>query len=151
MLRLLILALASGAAHAAEVELIRDGKRQEVAKAAQARIAQQLPKLFATCSINSRHHPEIVSVARGAEKMDRLVVRLDTPVNLGHPRLGAIAARELVLGLPNARYPGPFLSRNGESVVAHTKCDGGQTIRFVCAPELQALMPRSYSESCKLL
>ncbi|HEX6530331.1 MAG TPA: hypothetical protein VF004_10975 [Burkholderiales bacterium] len=139
------------AAQAAEVELVRDGKPQAVSAAAQARIARDLPRLFASCSINSRHHPEIISVERQTDRKDRLVLRLDTPVHVGHPSLGAIVARELVVGLPKARYPGPFLSRNEGNVVAYTKCDGGQTIRFVCAPETKALMPASYLEACKLL
>jgi len=35
--------------------------------------------------------------------------------------------------------------------VAHTKCSGGDTIKFVCAGEIKPLMPGSYYRMCDLL
>jgi hypothetical protein len=140
----------------AEVELVRDGRQRQLSDAARAHIIGELPKLFATCSLDSRNHPATLrdpSVAEwnALEAKDRLSIRFAAPINVGHPQHQALPARELILGLADARFPGPELSRNGESVVAHAKCSGGDLIRFVCAPEIRPLMPDSYQPLCSWL
>jgi hypothetical protein len=141
-----IAAMIAGAAHAgapAEIELVRGGKTYELSNAARARIAEALPRLFATCSLNSRDHPKIFAATdpdalwRATLAKDHLIVRL--------------AARELLLGLGDPRFPWPELSRDGANVVAHSKCSGGDTIKFVCAPEIKPLMPSSYDRLCRVL
>jgi hypothetical protein len=145
------------AADPAEIELVREGMRQQLSEAARARITEQMPKLFSTCSLNSRDHPRIFSSASPSatwqelQAKDHLIVRFATPLSIGHPHLPAFSARELLLGLADPRLAGPELSRNGENVVAHTKCSGGDMIKFVCAPELKPLMPASYHPLCSLL
>jgi len=147
----------AGAGAAAEIELVRDGKAYELSAAPRAYIAEQLPRLFSTCSLNSRDHPQIFAArdpgARWRETAagSHLIVRFATPLDVGHPHHGALAARQLMLGLPETHYPAPQLSRDGERVVAHTKCSGGDTIRFVCAGEIKPLMPGSYHRACDLL
>jgi hypothetical protein len=131
------------AARAAEVELVRDGKRHELSAAARAHIAEQLPRLFSTCSLNSRDHPQVFAARDPAAQWRETAA--------GNHLIVRLAARQLMLGLPDARYPEPQLSRDAERVVAHTKCSGGDTIKFVCADEIRALMPRSYRPQCDLL
>jgi hypothetical protein len=153
-------AMTVGAVHAAgpaEIALVRGGKTYELSDAARARIGEELPKLFATCSLNSREHPKIFAATdagamwQATLAKDHLRVRLAAPVNVGHAHQRALPARELLLGLNDPRFPWPELSRDGESVVAHSKCSGGDIIKFVCAPELKPLMPESYHRLCSVL
>jgi len=152
-------AVLANAAQAAgpEVELVRAGKPHALPAAAQARIAELLPKLFSTCSVNSRDHPkgfassDFRAMWRETAATDHLSVRFATPIEVGHPHRPGISARQLFLGLPDANYPSPHLSRDGDSVLAHGKCSGGDTIRFVCTPELKPLMPVSYHPLCAVL
>lgn len=155
---LVVAASAFAAPPGAEVELVRGGKRVELSPAARAYFAAELPRLFSTCSLDSRHRPKVFAkrdvgeMWQETQARDHLAVRLDATRNVGHPLEGAIEARELVLGLDrHPRYPEPFLSRNAKTVVAHTKCDGGAIIKFVCAPEVKPLMTQSYLENCSLL
>jgi hypothetical protein len=148
---------AAQAAGPAEIALVRGGKPQALSAAAQARIAEKLPQLFSTCSINSRDHPKIFASSdagktwRETEANDHLSVRFPTAIEVAPPHKPVITARQLLMGLPEQRYPAPFVSRNADSVVAHTKCSGGDMLRFVCAPDIRPLMPGSYVEQCRFV
>jgi hypothetical protein len=157
---IVVVALVVGAAHAAgpaEIGLVRGGKAYELSEAARARIGEELPKLFATCSLNSRDHPQIFAssdagtVWQDTHTKDRLTLRFAIPTNVGHPHQAGISALQLVLRLDDARFPGPQLSRNGNDVIIHSKCSGGDMIKFVCAPEIKPLMPGSYAQLCRVL
>jgi hypothetical protein len=50
--------------------------------------------------------------------------------------------------LHDPEFPGPDLSRHGAQVVAYVKCSGEGMIRFVCAPDVKAMMPASYHALC---
>lgn len=70
------------AAEPIDIELVHGGKRQELSDQARLQIAERLPKLLATCSINSRDHPRIfaswnfATVWDDIEAKDHLAVRL---------------------------------------------------------------------------
>ena len=138
-LNVVAMVLTMGAVHAAEpigVELVHGGKRQELSDEARSQIAERLPKLFATCSINSQKYPKIfVSWSFPA-------VWQETAAK-DHVR-----SEELLIGLQDPKFPGPYLSREGERVTAYTKCSGIDVIRFVCAPGVKAAMPAHYHKLC---
>jgi len=155
---LLVGASAVAAPPGTEVELLRGGRRVELSPAARAYFATELPRLFSTCSVNSRLHPKAFAKSSAGARLqeaqagDHLAVRLTVARNVGHPLEAEIRASELIVGLAHhRRYPGPFLSRDGSSVVAHAKCAGGDIIRFVCAAEVKTLMPAGYHQNCDLL
>jgi hypothetical protein len=145
------------AAQAGEIVLTRGGKVVEMPASIQADLSTRVLKLFATCSVDSRRHPWVFespqppAMWRETLGKDHVSIRLSKPTPLRTPGSGAIAVQEFLLGLGEPRYPGPHLARNGDEIVAYSKCSGGDTIRLMCAPGIKELMPRSYHEPCGLL
>jgi hypothetical protein len=141
------------AAEPVAVELVRDGTPQDLSDRARSQIADGLPKLFATCSLNSRDHRQIFTswalgtVWEETEAKDHLRLRFARPVDLRAGR-AVIRVQQLLLGLHDPEFPGPDLSRDGAQVVAYVKCSGEGMIRFVCAPDVKAMMPASYHALC---
>lgn len=138
------------AAEPIEIELIRGGKHQELSEQVRSQIADRLPKLFATCSTNSRDHPRgfaslnLTTVWKDTLATDHLRVHLPKMIDIR-----GIAAQQLLLGLGDPRFPGPTLSRQGQDVVALGKCSGADVIGFVCAPDIKAVMPSYYHGLCR--
>jgi len=151
-------ALATGAllaAEPAEIRLVRGGKQQEMPEQARSAIAERLPQLFATCSLNSRDHPRIfeswslATIWEDTAARDHLSLRLTAPIEVRAGGSRVILVQQLLLGLDDPKFPGPEISRHGGRVVAHTKCSGGDLIEFVCAPGVKAVMPGSYHGLCR--
>jgi len=149
--------LAVNPLHGAEpigIELVQGGKRQQLSDEARSQIADRLPKLFATCSLNSRDHPKIFgsgSVAamwEDTSAKDHVLGRLAAPIELKAGHSPAIPVEQLLIGLHDPKFPGPYLSRQGGQVTAYAKCSGIDIIRFVCAPGVKAAMPASYHKLC---
>ena len=143
---------------AAQAQLVLQGKPQPVTPAAQAQIAQRLPQVMATCSLNSRDHPHIIAPANVAawqemQARDHLRLQLAEPMQLrtGAGHSAAVPVREFIMALDHPRFPGPQLSRAGDDVVAYTKCSGGEVILFVCAAEIRAVMPSRYHGLCRYI
>ena len=138
-----------------EVTVIRDGMALDLPTSAQADIVRRLPQLFATCSLNSRDHPQffasrdLPSVWQETLSKDHLKIHLPRPVDLRTTDSTVMAVQEFLLGLSDAQFPGPELTRHGEDVVAYVKCSGYDVIGFVCAPGIRAVMPRSYYGLCR--
>ena len=153
------LVLAARTAYSAEpdtdVEFFRGGARQELSSQACSYVADQLPKLFATCSINSRDDPQIfgswglATIWEETRAKDHLVLQLASPIEIRAGR-HAVTVQHFLMGL-DSPFPGPELSRHGEQVVAYIKCSGISVMRFVCAPDLRPSMPDSYDELCSHL
>jgi len=152
--------LVTGALHAAElidVQLVRGGKNHQLSDQTRTQIADRLPKLFATCSLNSRDHPNIfaswglTTIWVDTEAKDHLKLRLPKPIDIRTGDLPAISVREFLLGIDDPKFPGPEISRAGEDVVAYVKCSGGDAIKFVCMPEVKAVMPSAYHDLCRHL
>jgi hypothetical protein len=145
------------AAQAGEIVLVRDAKLVEMSASVQADLSKRVLKLFATCSIDSRRHPWVFksgqppAMWRDTLGKDHARIRLSEPMQLRTPGSKAILVEEFLLGLGEPRYPGPHLARNGDEIVAYSKCSGGDTIRLMCAPGIKELMPSSYHEPCGLL
>jgi hypothetical protein len=153
-------ALATSALHASEsvdVQLVRGGRNLPLSEPARSLIAEQLPKLFATCSLNSRDQPNLfassglTTIWADTEAKDHLRLRLAKPVEIRTVNSPAIPVQEFLLGLGDPNLPGPEVSRAGGNVVAYVKCSGADVIRFVCMPELRAAMPATYHGLCSLL
>ena len=137
------------------IELVRDGNRQELSDQTRSQIADQLPKLFSTCSINSRDHPQtfaswsLTTIWEDAQVKDHLTVQFASPIELRAGHSSVISVQQFLLGLNDPRFPGPELSRHGEQVVAYVKCSGIDLIKFVCAPDVKGAMPGSYYGLCR--
>jgi hypothetical protein len=71
----------------AGIELVRGGERQELSDQKRSRIADPLPKLFSTCSINSRDHPQtfaslsLATIWDNARARDHLTLQVRAPSN----------------------------------------------------------------------
>jgi len=152
--------LTVGALQAAEftnIDLVLDGKRQELSDQARLHILQELPELFATCAINSRDDPRIfaswsfATIWEDTETKDHLAVRFASPIEMRVRHSAVISAQEFMMGLHDPEFPGPELSRHGERVVAYVKCSGIDAIKFVCAPGVKTVMPASYDRLCRYI
>lgn len=138
-----------------EVELVRDGKRQYLSRETQPQIVDGLAKVFGTCSLNSRDHPQIfaswdlATVWDETQAKDHLTVRFSKPVELRAGDSAIITVQQFLLGLDDPRFPGPELTRHGQSVLAYVKCSGYDEIRFVCASDIKHVMPNSYRGLCR--
>ena len=140
---------------AAEVIVTRNGQNTSIAEAGRQVIAQGMLGLFASCSLNSRDYPEIFR-SRNLETVwgkvlhkDHVYVRLDEAMNLELPGSRTVPVGEMILGLAEARYPGPELSRHDGSMIAYEKCSGYELIRFVCTPGIKEVVPERYHELCR--
>ena len=79
-------------------------------------------------------------------------VQLPKPIEIQAPDSSVIIlVQQLLLGLGDPRFPAPTLSRHGKEVVAFGKCEGGDVIRFICAPDIKAVMPSYYHGLCRYL
>ncbi len=114
-----------------------------------------MPRLFATCSLNSRDQPAIfhswnLETAWGkVQNEDHIHLSLDQVVNLELPGSRVVRVGELILGLGEPRFPGPELSRHEGSIVAYVKCSGYELMKFVCAPGIREVVPEAYHELCR--
>jgi hypothetical protein len=140
---------------AMDVIVTRNGQNASIAEAGRQTIAQGMLRLFVTCSLNSRDHPEIFR-SRNLETVwgkvldkDHMYVRLDEVMNLELPGSRTVPVQEMILGLAEARYPGPEVSRHEGSIVAYEKCSGFELIRFVCTPGIKEIVPERYHELCR--
>lgn len=143
------------AAEAIDIEVVRDGQRQPLSNETQSQIVDQVPKLFATCSINSRDHPQIFAswtldtLWEDVQAKDHLTVRLETPIELRAGRSLPISVDHFLIGLADPDFPAPELSRRGAHIVAYVKCSGIDLIRFVCAADIKPVMPVAYHQLCR--
>ena len=99
-----------------------------------------------TCSIAA------VILAGGlaaAEPSEVTLIRDGMPVDLRTSNSAVFPVQEFLLGLGDARFPGPHLTRHGKDIVAHGKCSGNDDIGFVCAPGVREVMPSSYQGLCR--
>lgn len=117
-------------------------------------VLQGFERLLGTCSVDSIEYPSIFPEA-GSVVWQRVLsgARLHAryPNTKGF-RWASGSARfsELLLEVPQGRYPGVLLGRGPLGVVQFTKCDGVATIRLSCLPELCDIVPASYRHSCHL-
>ena len=91
------------AAEPIEIELVRGGKHQELSDQARSQIADRLPKLFATCSANSREHPRgfasssLATIWEDTEAKDHLSVQFPKPIEIRAPDSSVIISVQLLL------------------------------------------------------
>jgi hypothetical protein len=142
-------------AQAAEVTVARNRQSVSISQVARRNIIEEMPRLFATCSLNSRDHPAIFhssnleTVWGKVQNEDHIHLRLNQVMDLELPGSRTVRVRELMLGLGEPRFPGPELSRDEQSTVAYVKCSGYELIKFVCAPGIKNVVPEAYHELCR--
>ena len=142
-------------AQGAEVTVTRNGRSVSISELGRRTIIQEMPRLFATCSLNSRDHPAIfdswnLETAWGkAQNEDHIYLRLDQAMDLELPGSRVVRVGELILGLDEPRFPGPELSRHERSIVAYVKCSGYELMKFVCTPGIKEVVPEAYHELCR--
>ena len=142
-------------AQTTEVTITRDGRSVSITEVARRSIAEGMPRVFATCSLNSRDQPEIFrswnleTIWGKVQNEDHIHLRLDQVMDLALPGSRVARVGELIFGLGEPRFPGPELSRHEGSVVAYVKCSGYELIRFVCAPGVKGIVPEGYHELCR--
>jgi len=144
-------------AQPAEVTVARNGRNVLISEVARRSIIEEMPRLFATCSLNSRDHPAIfqfwnLETAWGkVHNEDHIHLRLDRAVDLELPGSRTMRVGELMLGLGEPSFPGPELSRDERSIVAYVKCSGYELMKFVCAPGIKDVVPEAYHELCRYI
>lgn len=138
----------------AEVVIYSVGARSELERDDREVVLQHLRRLLSSCSVDSARHPSVFSLGDPAAwsqaiSSPRLWAKLARAEELEWFQ-GRAGFRELLLELPDGRYPGNLLGRGAAGVVQFTKCDGLAVIKLVCLREVSSLLPASYGHSCNL-
>jgi hypothetical protein len=99
------------------------------------------------CAITSVRDPKLFvgrSLAREwqeARAGPHIHVRFPEPIRTR--RGGRVPVSEVVVGLRHPTFIGPELSRHGDLVVGHVKCDGHRSLALMCATAVRPhLLPR---------
>jgi hypothetical protein len=123
-----------------EVTLIRDGSSITLSEAEQSQIARRVETLMVGCAITSVTAPDLFAARALAKEWQdvragsHLYVRFPTPLRAER---GGVEISEVVVGLEDPSFIGPELSRHGDQVVGHVKCDGLRVLALMCMPPVR--------------
>jgi hypothetical protein len=123
-----------------EVTLIRDGSSITLSEAEQSQIARRVETLMVGCAITSVTAPDLFAARALAKEWQdvragsHLYIRFPTPLRAER---GGVEISEVVVGLEDPSFIGPELSRHGDQVVGHVKCDGLRVLALMCMPPVR--------------
>ena len=63
---------------------------------------------------------------------------------------GGLQISEVVVGLQDASFIGPELSRHRDDVVGHVKCDGHRALALMCEPPVRSHLLPGQAGSCRV-
>jgi hypothetical protein len=136
----ILLAGMAGADIGTDVTLIRDGSAITLSEAEQSQIARRVETLIVGCAITSVRDPDLFATRALAKEWQdvragsHLYVRFPTRVRAER---GGVEISEVVVGLEDTSFIGPELSRHGDQVVGHVKCDGLRALALMCRPPVR--------------
>jgi hypothetical protein len=119
--------------------------------AEEADLAQRVEAVIVGCAITSVGSPEIFAARSPAREWEE--ARAGAHLHVRFPRVlrtrrTGIPITEAVVGLRHPSFIGPELSRHGDQVVGHTKCDGHRSLALMCAPAVRPHLLPGQRESC---
>jgi len=142
---LAILLAVAEPADPARVTLVAHGVSVALSESEEAQIARRVEVLIVGCAITSVTSPGIFAGRSLAKEWQdalagsHLFVRFLKPVRAER---GGVQISEVVVGLQDASFIGPELSRHQDGVVGHVKCDGHRSLALMCElPIRRHLLP----------
>jgi len=129
------------------------GAAVELSDDEQSQIAIRVEALMVGCGITSALLPDPSTAKspstewRAARAGSHLYVRFSKPLLT---RRSGIRMSEIVIGLEEPNLIGPELSRHGEEVVAHGKCDGHRALAVMCATAVRRYLLPGQKSNCKI-
>lgn len=148
--------LLSGAVAAdvgADVTLVRDGSAITLSELEQAQIARRVETLIVGCATTSVTAPDIFAARALAKEWQdvragsHLYVRFPAPLRAER---GRVEISEVVVGLEDPSFIGPELSRHGDRVVGHVKCDGLRALALMCMPPVRPHLLTRQRANCSV-
>ena len=115
-------------------------------------IAQRVEALMVGCSMTSVTSPGLFNARslprewEDARAGSHLYVRFSKPLLA---RRGSVQMSEVVIGLQDANFIGPELSRHADQVVGHVKCDGHRALALMCATAVRPHLLPGQGASCE--
>ena len=151
--------LAAAPVSAADVTLVGAGGPAALSETTRVEVAEIVRRLAAGCSINSFTSPDIFRGRVGAaewralESRPHLYARYPAPfaVRVGAGGGRPLLASEVLIGVDDAEFIGPDLTRHDGVVAMHVKCDGKTSLELMCLPALASHLPTSYARNCDVL
>lgn len=147
----LLAAPAEPEAARARVRLVATAGPVTLSEAEEAQVAQRVEAVIVDCALSSAGSPEIFAARSLAREWEE--ARAGAHLHVRFPRVlrtrrTGIPITEAVVGLRHPSFIGPELSRHGDQVVGHTKCDGHRSLALMCAPAVRPHLLPGQRESC---
>jgi hypothetical protein len=145
--------VAEAADTGADVTLVAPGGPVALAESEQARIAKRVEVLMVGCAISSVTEPDLFTSRslpgewQTAHRGAHLYVRFPKPLVATR---GRVDISEVVIGLQDPSFIGPELSRHGDAVVGHVKCNGHRALSLMCGTALRPHLLPGQAASCKV-
>jgi hypothetical protein len=136
-----------------QVTLVAPGGPVTLTEPEQARIAKRVEVLMVGCAISSVTEPDLFAKRslpaewQAARAGSHLYVRFPKPL-VG--TRGRVDISEVVIGLQEPSFIGPDLSRHGEAVVGHIKCNGHRALALMCGTALRPHLRPGQAACCKV-
>jgi hypothetical protein len=149
----LLLPATEAADAVAHVTLMKDGASVALSERERSQIAERVRVLIVGCAMTSVTSPDLFSARslpkewQDARAGSHLYVRFPKPLQA---KRGKVQISEVVIGLQHPSFIGPELSRQGEQLVGHVKCDGHRALALMCAPPMRPHLGPGQRESCKV-
>jgi len=119
----------------------------------QGQIAKRVEMLMVGCAITSMTAPDLFTSRslpgewQAARAGSHLYVRFPKPLVATRGRL---EISEVVIGLQDPRFIGPELSRHGEAVAGHVKCNGHRALALMCGTALRSHLLPGQAAGCRV-
>jgi hypothetical protein len=149
---LVVLAISlTDAQPAAVVTFVKQGVTIPLSVGQQAEIAARVQSLIVGCGMNSVSYPNLFSERVFEREWQQIRagshLYVSFPARLRTTR-GAVPISEVVIGFDDPGFIGPELSRDGDVVVGHVKCDGYRALAIMCAPALRPHLLPGQQTNC---
>ncbi|HKX02018.1 MAG TPA: hypothetical protein VJX71_05940 [Methylomirabilota bacterium] len=145
--------MAEAADTGADVTLVAPGGPVALTEPERARIAKRVEVLMVGCAISSVTEPDLFASRslpgewQAARAGSHLYVRFPKPLVATR---GRVDISEVVIGLQDPHFIGPELSRHGDAVVGHIKCNGHRALALMCGTVLRPHLLPGQAASCKV-
>ena len=134
------------------VTLLVQGRSVSLSGRERSDVARRVETLIVGCAINSVTSPGMFSArSLNTEWQDALAgshlyVRFS---KLLRSRRGGLPISEVVIGFEHPSFIGPELSKHGEEVTGHVKCDGHRSLALMCAPSIRPHLLSGQEKACE--
>jgi hypothetical protein len=148
-----LLAAAEPADTGALVTLVEDGASVPLSPTERSQIAGRVEALMIGCAITSATDAGLFAGRSLAREWEDARAGSHVYVHFPKPlwaKRGGVRISEVVVGLQDPSFIGPELSRHGDEVTGHLKCNGHRALALMCAPSIRPHLLPGQAASCKV-